>query len=37
MIDYTIYHDEAERFAATGKLDPVDRCLCDECVARRAD
>lgn len=23
-----VWHDEAQRFADTGKLDPIDRCLC---------
>jgi hypothetical protein len=35
MIDYTVWHDEAERFEHTGKLDPVDGCLCAECTAAR--
>lgn len=26
-----VWHDEIDRWAETGQLDPPDRCLCPEC------
>ena len=28
----TVWHDEADRLAAWGTLDPPDACMCRECV-----
>lgn len=28
----TIWHDEADRLATWGTLDPPDACMCRECV-----
>lgn len=30
-----MWHDEWQRFLDTGKLDPADECLCDDCVEGR--
>ena len=27
-----VWHDEADRLAAWGTLDPPDACMCRECV-----
>ena len=29
------WHDEMARYEQTGKLDPVDRCLCPDCEGKR--
>ena len=34
MADVTIWHDEADRLATWGTLDPPDACMCTECVLR---
>lgn len=30
--EQTVWHDEAARYTDTGKLDPPDRCLCENCA-----
>jgi hypothetical protein len=29
-----VWHDEAERLAVWGSLDPVDACMCRDCVIK---
>jgi hypothetical protein len=33
----TVWHDEADRLAAWGTLDPPDACMCCDCVLPPAD
>lgn len=32
--DAVVWHDEADRLAVWGTLDPLDACMCVECVLR---
>lgn len=30
--EVVVWHDEADRLAAWGTLDPTDACMCRDCV-----
>lgn len=32
MPEPMVWHDEADRFATWGTLDPPDACMCKDCV-----
>lgn len=32
MAEPIVFHDEADRLAVWGTLDPPDACMCRECV-----
>jgi hypothetical protein len=32
-----IWHDEADRLATWGTLDPPDACMCTDCVLREEE
>lgn len=31
------WHDELDRYAKTGKLDPPDQCLCEKCLTKEKE
>lgn len=35
--EVTVWHDEADRLAMWGCLDPTDGCMCRECVLPPAE